>query len=779
MSSSSLLLRRACDHCSKRKVKCDGRSPCTNCVQRKCPCVYSNSTRRAPAPGLSPATPGPSLSVISEFKRSKAKTPATLAIVRPTRPGPSGPSSTLTSPTGPIVVHRSTQAPTVASMAAVVPSSGFRPPAQPSPSTATSTAAAAAAGGLPPHQWHTRSSSSVVQDIVQVMRAKWASGDVDPLFKFYSRVYGQLGMPSVVNIAESEQNAAPVESTLAFTAEFERGEREPLTDVDLPHRMAGLTAVLDRPDVITPLVTHYYQQFAPASTPYHALRCLYAIQNGHLPDILVNALLAYMGRRSQHPSLTANPPYDISRLYFNQAHALIIDALDQPSLYTLLAYQLLEASSFAIMAFDMAIASNDLSIRLCLSLNLHRIDIGYSERDRGAFLESTIAHTVYYQRYHFWSTVYLHFHHCMVYFTLPIISLNECAVLLPDGRPCPPPSSYRKSDHVPANTANTPLVSVSNPATQAQSLPSEVASSQSPTDNSSIREPAGDILHISHSHPTQISTLQSFYLKDCTVITKDPAHPLNFFIPNHVGHIFDHPHHYAFISLVERVARLGARKTRHEGIPRSELDAIDRDLVDWYAHMQLISPLLDPTDSGPARGGEPLGSGPPVADEPFCRPNSPLRHQYPLSALLDLHCLYHSVRGNHFLYGPAPDLHGIFDSTTTLAYANRVRWSIAEYFSAHLLPHLKGLHPSIQTRHQGDAVFNMAMVYVLAFMDDRDPVAKARCVEILPTYVGWMRNHGFYNGNIRTTSLMLRDRFGLSTERIAELDQILQASPPD
>ena len=39
-------LRRACDECTRSKVKCNGQAPCQLCVKRDCPCIYRPRLRR-------------------------------------------------------------------------------------------------------------------------------------------------------------------------------------------------------------------------------------------------------------------------------------------------------------------------------------------------------------------------------------------------------------------------------------------------------------------------------------------------------------------------------------------------------------------------------------------------------------------------------------------------------------------------------------------------------------------------------------------------------------
>lgn len=44
--SLSSRLRRACEECRRRKLKCDGREPCRSCAQRSSPCVFGQVRRR-------------------------------------------------------------------------------------------------------------------------------------------------------------------------------------------------------------------------------------------------------------------------------------------------------------------------------------------------------------------------------------------------------------------------------------------------------------------------------------------------------------------------------------------------------------------------------------------------------------------------------------------------------------------------------------------------------------------------------------------------------------
>jgi len=37
---------KACDVCHKKKIKCDGNNPCSNCIDSKIPCVYSPRTKK-------------------------------------------------------------------------------------------------------------------------------------------------------------------------------------------------------------------------------------------------------------------------------------------------------------------------------------------------------------------------------------------------------------------------------------------------------------------------------------------------------------------------------------------------------------------------------------------------------------------------------------------------------------------------------------------------------------------------------------------------------------
>jgi hypothetical protein len=44
--SLSSRLRRACEECRRRKLKCDGREPCRSCAKRSSPCVFGQVRRR-------------------------------------------------------------------------------------------------------------------------------------------------------------------------------------------------------------------------------------------------------------------------------------------------------------------------------------------------------------------------------------------------------------------------------------------------------------------------------------------------------------------------------------------------------------------------------------------------------------------------------------------------------------------------------------------------------------------------------------------------------------
>ena len=44
-------LKRACDACRSRHIKCDAESPCSNCTKRDRVCVYSTPKKRGPRPG--------------------------------------------------------------------------------------------------------------------------------------------------------------------------------------------------------------------------------------------------------------------------------------------------------------------------------------------------------------------------------------------------------------------------------------------------------------------------------------------------------------------------------------------------------------------------------------------------------------------------------------------------------------------------------------------------------------------------------------------------------
>lgn len=43
-------IRKACEECRKRKIKCDGHEPCRGCTERHCPCIFGQARRRRMTP---------------------------------------------------------------------------------------------------------------------------------------------------------------------------------------------------------------------------------------------------------------------------------------------------------------------------------------------------------------------------------------------------------------------------------------------------------------------------------------------------------------------------------------------------------------------------------------------------------------------------------------------------------------------------------------------------------------------------------------------------------
>ncbi|KAJ1971534.1 hypothetical protein H4R35_005203 [Dimargaris xerosporica] len=663
----SRLPRRACDQCARRKVKCDGQRPCQNCIQRQTDCVFSLSSRRNPVAKLSQGTGGPSFSVISEFryKSSTAKPTVTQ------KPGQG----------------QNAQKTTTATSA--------KPPAPPLLTTFPVTQLPPSAPAPP--------RTSVLARILNTVQNEYIQFDGGSLYTQYYKLYVQLGC------FDAQTNQLR-EDERTVTAHDELVQDEPLTASLTPQHFQEIYRQLRAPPVIMDLIQVYYQRYCPELWQPHADACTTAViaQNPAIPRLLINSILAAGANYARPPHIAVDPPFEISSMYFDLAKSQMLETIDSPSLYSLAAYQTLEMVAKTLLMMEVANTCNGLAIRTSISLGLHRLDSPVAQTGDSPLPETVRSHILclQYCRYLFWTTMYLHFRQCINFYTLPVLSLQECVVQLPCAATTTPAWVFTDKP------ASDPLLSAEDLLNQ-------------------------DLAQLDVGNVPLQSVLQS------VLPAANELDVLPCFVPNTVGYLFTHPHHYRLIGLMEQVAKLGARKALDEQISWAELEPLQKRLEKWYATLQQVSPLPD-LDTLPSESRM-----------------TPARSQT-LTALLSMYCMYFPVLNAVFRESPKTTNTSSFDEATGNR-CSQALWDLATTFYRDVFPYLQRLPAAYQTDQQADTILtmvhNLSMEYI-----QRNPKTTQSCVDGIRQYLLWFHHHGQHSLQYRLLGLMLRTRFPLSKE---------------
>ncbi|KAJ1925104.1 hypothetical protein IWQ60_004779 [Tieghemiomyces parasiticus] len=711
----SWLLRRACDHCSRRKVKCDGLQPCQNCTQRELACNFSNSSRKAPVAieNVAPGSAGPSFSVISEFKVSRP------SLGGGTRPGRNADTMAFAAPT-----------------TALAPALSCRPSQRvdlpvdhEQRKLAYLSRAVTVLERISNDLSEPQGPANAVPKIIKDLQVQFATGSLDSVSIYYGRLYVQLGVAghlySPVIEGSHDENVA----------DFSRLDAEPLGIVIPVERAAEISSHMYTWPVLTELIVDYFQLFCP-DPRVDALtdRFLEAVRDQRVSPMLTNAVLGYTARRSRNPNIYLNPPYEMSRLYYDQAQLLSLEALEVFSIDTLLAYVTMEVVAVLTVNADGGFMYNDLSIRLCMSLNLHHTDLSQSSNTKS--LTSGLAEEeVDYRRQLFWETLFAHYYRSMSRFNPVVLSLEDCAVKVPT-------TAYRIADSSALSDTNLSESSLTLGANRSGGLEALTPSAaditfsgtvESPTQPTSGIRPSSQPASSSSTHTTPEQTWSGVYLP--TYITPLLALPFDFNV----------------IPLLERFTILNHRKSMGDRLTLAELQSADAALLVWYAQCCAVFPL------------------PPL--DPACLPLLDRASATSLSPQLDRHCLYYTMRSFLFREGPEHPMTHTFADSETVAFARAQHLAILRQFDSQLLPCLERIPASVQTIMMNDAVFNLGNCGIIEYLQNRDTKEEARAFIVRCN--GWLRNAGFYAGHCRFITYPLRMGFPLSAEQMTHLDAIL------
>ncbi|KAJ1981381.1 hypothetical protein H4R34_002089 [Dimargaris verticillata] len=386
----------------------------------------------------------------------------------------------------------------------------------------------------------------------------------------------------------------------------------------------------------------------------------------------------------------------------------MLETIDSPSIYTLVAYQTLEMVAKTLLMMEVANTCNGLAIRTSISLGLHRLDSPAARINDLPLPKAIWSHApcLQYCRSLLWTTLYLHFRQCINFYTLPVLSLQECAVQLPFAATTTPAWAFTdkpasdvllsaedllNQDFAQLDVCNVPL-----PSAQSSALPA----------------------------PNELGVLPCI-------------------VPNTVGYLFTHPHHYKLIGLMEQVAKLGARKALDEQLAWAELESLQTQLEKWYAILQHVSPLPD-LDTLPRKPRM-----------------TPARGQT-LTALLSMYCMYYPVLSAVFRESPKTTNAPSFDETTGKR-CNQVLWQLATTFYHNVFPYLQRLPSAYQTDQQADTILTMVHILCTEYLR-RNPKTMKPCADGIRQYLLWFHHHGQHSLQYRLLGLMLRTRFPLSKE---------------
>ncbi|RKP38131.1 hypothetical protein BJ085DRAFT_41049 [Dimargaris cristalligena] len=394
---SGIQFRRCCNECLRRKVRCDGQRPCSNCERRRHPCQYSLIRRKPPTPSYRSLT------------KNRTKTTA------PASPEPA-PAPTLIATTplleNPPPASRpesmaaaATLDPLVQRLFAIVEQCenlavrGGIDAAPPSPATLT----------LPPHlppmpgpvHWLSGPDSiltGIPDNDTQDFFILFRQGHLDVNQVWTATVTVHPPSPEAPLPREGAsrpvlQNPAPANRSNSrltppsrpVTVEATITNRYQMSHHTQMHstlaRAAQLLAepvdteyLLYHPSVVHSLVNLYFTRSGCLLAEAQQTRFLRLLFNGQVSPLVLNATLCIAARFSHDPRLVRGPAYMASLPYWERAERDVLRAMEEPSLDSVIAFHLLTAWAIGQSDLGKLMTYSSMSSRMSTALQLHSID---------------------------------------------------------------------------------------------------------------------------------------------------------------------------------------------------------------------------------------------------------------------------------------------------------------------------------------------------------------------------------------------------------------------
>ncbi|KAJ1645527.1 hypothetical protein IWQ61_010307, partial [Dispira simplex] len=409
---SGIQFRRCCNECLRRKVRCDGKRPCSNCQRRQHFCEYSLIRRKPPTPSYrslgkkcdtttSKPTSNPS---------DKSNINASIPITQPSTSGASshvGADSVVTqgrTPTTAELNHVTQRLMGIVQACETLVAystslaTGYGPPhtieggehpnvLQPSfPRQFETHPLSWLAGpeailtGIPDKDTHDHflQYKEIRLDVNQVWTIPLDYADQDTLIPATSihtlfqnqSSPGGTGTPA----APSESIHSPM-TAATFSTPLSNGVPT------LVAEPATMDYYLYHPSVVHSLINFYFTRSGCFSAEAQQIRFMRLLAKGRVSPFLLNTTLCIAARFSHHPQIAQVPPYRAALPYFQRAVQFIPTILDQPpSLEIIVGFHHLTA--WAIGHADLAklMSFSGISSRMASILGLHKVD-SPSKRD--------------------------------------------------------------------------------------------------------------------------------------------------------------------------------------------------------------------------------------------------------------------------------------------------------------------------------------------------------------------------------------------------------------
>ncbi|KAJ1960881.1 hypothetical protein IWQ62_004061 [Dispira parvispora] len=415
---SGIQFRRCCNECLRRKVRCDGKRPCSNCQRRQHFCEYSLIRRKPPTPSYRSLNKKRDTSTSKPTSDSTAK-PNNHVATPISQPPTAGASShgttesavtqgqTLTTAELSHVTDRlmrivqacetlvTTHAPPLTTGHGPLPSieerehpNGLQPPFQTLFETHPSSWLAgpeAILTGMPDKDTHDHflQYKGIRFDVNHVWTIPMDSENHDALTSATStHPLIQTRHPPLIGTP-----TAPSGSTRSPVTASTSSDGAPI----LMAEPATKAYYLYHPSVIHSLINLYFTRSGCLSAEAQQVRFMRLLAKGRVSPFLLDTTLCIAARFSRHPQIAQVPAYRAALPYFQRAVQAIPTILDQtPTLETIVGFHHLTAWAIGHADLTKLMTFSGISSRMTSTLGLHKID---SPGKRDMYHQPWLGHT--------------------------------------------------------------------------------------------------------------------------------------------------------------------------------------------------------------------------------------------------------------------------------------------------------------------------------------------------------------------------------------------------